>query len=198
MRYADVWPKYAGYWNEMVINPSRVAEFTTEAEVAIKNKLTYQQISSATKSRVPWPMIAVIHRRESNASFNTYLGNGQSLTRRTTIVPKGRGPFTNHLPDMNAFVMGGIDAIQIEGWDDVFDWRLEKQLYYCMLFNGAGYEMRGIPSPYVWGGTNVQKPGKYVADGVFNATVMDTQPGCAPMLQMISKLDSSVIFTRET
>jgi lysozyme family protein len=191
MRYADIWPKYAGYWDKMVINPP-IQEFTTGAQFAVDHKDTYQALES--KTGVPWAMLACIHRRESNADFSTYLGNGQLLSRITTLVPKGRGPFTG--PD--AFINGGVDAIDAEGWGTITDWRLEKQLYYMMLFNGPGYELRGLPSPYIWGHTNIQRPGKYVADGVFNSSVMDTQPGCAPLLQTIAKLDPTVTFTRET
>lgn len=191
MRYADIWPRYAGYWDRMVINPSRVSEFTTEASFAIAHKVTYALLEQ--KTGVPWAMIACLHRRESDADFNTYLGNGQSLSHVTTLVPRGRGPFTGS----SAFVDGGVDAIKIEGWGAIEDWRLEKQLYYMMLFNGAGYEMHGIPSPYIWGATNIQRPGKYVRDGVFDPHVMDPQPGCAPLLKRISELDPSVTFVRE-
>lgn len=192
MRYADIWPKYAKYWDTMVINPTRLREFTLEAQFAIAHKEIYQTITGATG--VPWQMIATIHRREGDANFNTYLGNGQSLARSTTEVPRHRGPFTGP----NAFVNGGVDAIKQEGWGSISDWVLEKQLYYEMLFNGPGYEMRGLPSPYVWGGTNIQRPGKFIADHDFDGHEMDPQPGCAPLMSMISKLDPTVTYTRET
>ena len=191
MRYADIWPRYAKYWDEMKINPGRVQEFTNEAQFAINHKATYQELEA--KTGVPWAMLAVIHRRESNADFNTYLGNGQSLARRTTIVPIGRGPFTGP----TAFFDGGIDAIKAEGWGCITDWRVEKQLYYSLLFNGIGTEPNH-PSSYIWGGTNIQVPGKWVRDHVFDPSVMDPQPGCAPLLWTIAKLDPSVTFTRET
>jgi lysozyme family protein len=191
MRYADIWPRYAKYWDTMKINPGRVKEFTDAAQFAINHKVTYQVIEQ--KKSVPWPMIACIHRRESNANFGTYLGNGQSLARRTTEVPAGRGPFTGP----NAFIDGCVDAIDVEGWGSISDWRLEKQLYYMLLFNGVGKEPT-IPSSYVWGGTNIQKPGKWIRDHVWSSTVIDPQPGCAPLLRTIAKLDPSVTFTRES
>lgn len=192
MQYAEMWPKYAAWWDAMTINASRLTEFTAEAKFAVDNKSRYEPIANITE--VPWPMIACIHRRESNADFNCYLGNGQPLDEETTIVPRGRGPFTGP----NAFFDGACDAIAQMKWNKIIDWRLEKQFYYCELFNGAGYYLHGIPSPYIWGGTNIQEPGKYVADGAFNPVVMDSQPGCAPLLQEIAKLDPSVVFTRET
>lgn len=192
MRYASKWPKYAAWWDRMTIDPLRLAGFQRDARVAIEHKEQYQAIEA--KSGVHWYHIAVLHRRESDADFNTYLGNGQPLAHRTTIVPKGRGPFTGP----NAFIDGAIDALKMDGLTAVQDWRLEKILYYCELFNGAGYDARGLPSPYIWGGTDIQRPGKYVRDGVFDASVMDPQPGCAPLLLTISKLDPTVVFTRET
>ena len=193
MRYADLWPIYAKYWDRMEIKPSRVAQFNEEAEFAIDHKEIYQQISDGSQSKVPWEMIACLHRRESDANFNTYLGNGQALSHVTTIVPKGRGPFTGP----NAFVDGGLDAIRQEGWGSVVDWRLEKMLYYMLLFNGVGTEPH-IPSSYIWGGTNIQKPGKWIEDHVYNPYVWDPQPGCAPLILTIINLDPSVPITRET
>ena len=185
MRYSAVWPAYAKQWDAMVINPSRIGEFAKLAKFAVDHKAAYQEVEKATG--VPWSMVAVIHRREGDADFNTYLGNGQSLHQRTTIVPRGRGPFPN-------FLVGAIDALKIDGLTKVQDWRLEKQLFYLTSFNGWGY---GTNSPYIWGGTNQQKRGKYVRDRVYNPFVWDTQPGCAPLLAIIAKLDPSVIFTRE-
>lgn len=189
MRYGSKWPTYAEQWDAMVINPARVAEMTRYAQFAISHKAEYLEIEKATG--VTWPHVAVLHRRESDSDFNTYLGNGEPLNRVTRLVPKGRGPFSS-------FLAGAIDAFGVDGLDKVIDWRLEKILYYCEIFNGLGYEGKGLPSPYIWGGTNQQRPGKYVSDGVFDPNVMDTQPGCAPILAMIAKLDPSVKFVRET
>ena len=191
MRYAAKWPKYADEWDRMVINPGRVAEFVFEARFAINHKATYQE--AADKTGLPWPMIAVLHRRESDANFDTYLGNGQSLKHKTTEVPANRGPFLGP----NAFIDGCIDAIKQEGWATISDWRLEKILFYCESFNGGGYDTHGIPSPYLFGDTNIQVPGKFVRDHVFDPHVVDPQPGCAPLLQQIAKLDPTVISCDE-
>lgn len=185
MRYAETWPLYRDWWDRMAIKPERMAEFNNIASFAISHKVTYLQIEQATG--LPWTMVAVIHRRESDANFNTYLGNGQSLARRTTEVPAGRGPF-------RSFLEGAVDAVKVEGWGSIKDWRLEKMLYYTMLFNGTGY---GANSPYVWGGTNIQKRGKYIRDHVYNPLAWDPQPGTAPIFWMLAKLDSTVKFTRE-
>lgn len=188
MRYSKKWPTYREQWDSMTINPSRQKEFDRLARFAMEYRPHYITIEG--NSGVPWAMIACLHRRESDADFTTYLGNGDRLDRKTVHVPRGRGPF-------NSFEEGAADALRLDGLTAVQDWRLEKVLYYCEIFNGAGYDAHGIPSPYLWGGTNIQRPGKYVADGVWSKTAMDTQPGCCPMLKTIMKLDPSVKFERE-
>lgn len=173
----------------MTINSGRAAEFTRYAERLIANKSRYVAIEKRTG--VPWWLIAVLHMRESDANFKTYLGNGEPLSRKTRLVPRGRGPFTS-------FEDGAVDALRIDGLSSVKDWRLEKALYYCEIFNGAGYHNKGLPSPYVWGGSNQQRAGKYVADNRFSRSAWDSQPGCAPILATMAKLDPTIQFTRET
>lgn len=189
MRYGEKWPQYAQQWNKMKPNASRVLEFQRDADFAVLNKDKYAEIEQG--AGVPWWLVALLHRRESDADFKTYLGNGEPLDRKTRIVPKGRGPFAS-------FFAGALDALHIDGLDAIKDWRLEKALYYCELFNGVGYSNRGLPSPYIWGGTNIQKPGKYIADGKWNGRAIDTQPGCAPILQAIMERDASVKPVRES
>jgi len=188
MLYGRKWHEYADQWDRMMIKRDRVKEFNKIAEYALAHRGIYTAIEGRTG--VPWPMIAILHRRESDADFNTYLGNGQPLNRKTTIVPKGRGPFSS-------FEEGAIDALQYDKLTSVKDWRLEKILFYCEAFNGAGYNNRGLPSPYVWGGTNIQQPGKYVSDGRWNGKTWDSQPGCAPILKTIMMMDLNIEFKRE-
>lgn len=192
MLYSAKWPEYARQWDSMEPLANRDAEFTRDAQVAIANKAIYEQITANTD--VPWPLIAVIHRREGNADFSTYLGNGQPLAKRTTIVPIGRGPFKGD----DAFVRGAIDALTIQGMTKVIDWRLEKMLFWEEKFNGEGYHNRGLPSPYIFGGTTIQQPGKFIRDHVFDPRITDPQPGCAPILKKIAELDKSVVYVRET
>jgi lysozyme family protein len=198
MRYSAIWPLYAKWWDAMVIKPARMTEFTNEATFSVIHKETYIEIQEATPHKVPWPMIAVIHWREATEDkaghprFDTYLGNGQSLARRTTEVPANRGPF----PGPHGFFNGALDALRVDDLLNVIDWRLEKMLFHITGFNGWGYGIH--PSPYIWGGTSVQVRGKYTSDRHYDATVWDTQPGCAPLLAMIAKLDASVKFVRET
>ena len=189
MRYGLKWPVYRDEWDRMEIRPSRVGEFTRLAQFALNHKDIYEDIEKRTG--VPWWLVAVLHRRESDADFRTYLGNGDPLNRPTRHVPRGRGPF-------DSFADGAVDALKLDGLTNVKDWRLEKALYECEIFNGTGYNNRGLPSPYIWGGSNIQKRGKYIGDGEWDGDAWDIQPGCAPIIQMIAKLDPSVTLERET
>src|SRR4051812_28350724 len=99
----------------MAIKPARQAEFAHLAAQLVANKTRYQEVEKWTG--VPWYMVAVLHMRESDADFNTYLGNGDPLHHVTTHVPRGRGPF-------KTFVAGAIDALKFDGLTTVHDWRL--------------------------------------------------------------------------
>lgn len=203
MRYRNKWPQYAKQINTMSIIPSRRSEFEQFARYAIAHKNIYLEIEQG--SNVPWPATAVTHKRESDAQdkqgnplFTSYLGNGQSLSRVTTIEPPGRGPFSDH-DGHSAFYWGALDAYHIDGLDKVVPpWPIEKILFWEETFNGQGYHNMGIPSPYIWGGTSIQVRGKYVRDRVFDANEWDTQLGVAGMLWMLGHLDTSIDFTRES
>lgn len=133
----------------------------------------YDPVEKATG--VPWYVIAAIDMREENFSHSSYLGNGQPLNKVTTIVPKGRGPFAS-------WYEGAIDSLRLDGLDKTGHWDIVTALIELELYNGLGYKKRGLPSPYVWAGTTIQVAGKYVADGKFDSSAYDNQPGCAGLL----------------
>lgn len=213
MRYRDKWPEYAKQCDTMAIKPERVAEFERMARYAIANKGIYQQVEAALVSHFPWYGVAAMHKRESDAQdthgnplFTSYLGNGQPLWIETTIVPERRGPFITKADALGnpqkciaAFVAGAIDALMLDKIDRVVPpWPLEKLLFEEEILNGTGYDGRGLPSPYIFGGTTIQRPGKYIRDHVFDDAVMDPQLGVAGMFWMIAHLDTAVKFSRET
>lgn len=190
-KFDAVKAEYGRLWSSMTINPGRVASFKKIANRLMKGMPRYRNVEAATG--VPAVMIAILHLRESDADFDTYLGNGQSLFNkkdptgkgRTTIVPKGRGPFRN-------FEEGAVDALAIDGLSAIKNWSIEMMLFKAEAFNGFGYRGKGIRSPYLWGGTNHQQKGKYVRDKVFDPSVMDTQPGAAAILYQLFAADPSL------
>lgn len=180
--------EYETDWANLTIRPSRLDDANTVARRAINGKTTYQQIQQRTG--VPWHFIALCHYRESNFDFDTYLGNGQSLHRVTTIVPKGRGPF-------DSFVEGAVDALRIQDFVGASDWSIARTLFRLEAFNGFGYHGKGVNSPYLYGGSTLYGPtearaGKFVRDHVFDPNVVDPQLGTAVVLHAMMTLDPSI------
>ncbi|KAI93539.1 peptidoglycan-binding protein [Rhodomicrobium udaipurense JA643] len=164
---------YINLFKSATILPDRRAAVRAVVARLVKGRARYEALQQETG--IPWWFIAILHEREGACDFGTYLGNGQSLKRKTTIVPKGRGPFST-------FEEGALDALRIKGWLGINDWTLPTVLHRCETFNGWGYLGKGINSPYVWGSTSHQQRGKYVRDGVFDRTVWDVQVGTAAMI----------------
>lgn len=192
--YGAMWPIYAKYWDRMDVNDNRENEVLAACKKLINSKHRYMTVESLTN--VPWDMVAVLHMRESSANFQRQLGQGDPLGTVSVHEPKGMGPYLT-------FEESAADIMRQKGYDKIIDWRLEKKLYYCENWNGWGYWMfRGnMPSPFLWGATNIQKIGKYVADGVWDSTVWDSQIGCAALLKGIMALngpiEGPIYFKRE-
>jgi lysozyme family protein len=187
---------YAALWASMVF--TRTVEIEREAAKLIGYRDRYETVSNATRVPVIW--IAVIHNRESNARFDTYLGNGQALDKVTTIVPKGRGPWEG----ATAWHDGAVDAMHLLGLEKVADqpggWSIERALYQAELWNGFGPRNHGVNTGYLWAGTNQYgppsaAPGKYVADGRWDDRYIDRQIGAAPLMRAMAKIAPDLALT---
>jgi lysozyme family protein/peptidoglycan hydrolase-like protein with peptidoglycan-binding domain len=183
--FEELKPEYAGFWRSMQVRPERTGEVDRIARTLLGHKPRYEEVARTTG--VPWSVIAVLHQRESDADFRTYLGNGEPLNRKTRIVPAGRGPF----PTWEA---GAIDALQYDALDKVREWTPERACYEIEKFNGFGYRGKHVNSPYLWSYSNIYSSGKYVSDGQFSPSAVDQQCGAMPVLKRIMELDASVRF----
>ena len=171
---------YENLWAKAVILPGHDAALAQIVHRLASNKARYQTVEKATG--VPWWWIAIVHEREGSANFTTYLGDGEPLNHKTTMTPKGRGPFLG--PD--AWENGAIDALKFMNLTQVTDWILARALYEWERYNGFGYVPHSINSPYVWAWTNLYTTGKFQESprgSWFNAHLKDPQPGCAAMLK---------------
>jgi lysozyme family protein len=141
-------------------------------------KSRYQAVSKLTG--VPWEVIAVIHEREASGRWDTYLGNGQLLSKKTTVVPKGRGPFAT-------WEEGAVDALvnAPPKTANNKDWTIGSTLTALEKYNGLGYADMGVPSPYIWAGTDQYVKGKYIADHKYDPNHVDEQLGCAGLLKFL-------------
>ena len=173
--------EYTRRWNSALVS----AQATAVVAVAIKNKARYLAVSKITK--VPWQVIACIHRMECNASFQRHLHCGDPLTARTVHVPKGR-PVKGNPPF--TWEESAIDALGYDGATRITDWSIERTLHFLEAFNGWGYRTGAgqatTParcSPYLWSGTNQYIKGKYVSDGKFDPNAVSKQIGCVAILK---------------
>jgi len=155
-------------------------------------KTRYQTVSA--KTGVPWFVIAVIHEREASQDWAGSLAQGDSWNRVSVHVPAGRGPF-------RSWEDAAVDALMncpphAARWTD---WSAGGTLTLLEQYNGLGYASRGVPSPYIWAGTDQYRCGKYVRDGVYDSAVIDRQLGCASLLKAMMALDPTITFaTSET
>lgn len=185
---------YGKLWRAMSITPSRDATVTRAAKSIIAGKDKYLRVEA--KTGVPWFFVGCLHSLESARNFKTHLHNGDPLTAKTKRVPAGR-PLTGKAP--YNWEVSAIDALTMKGLQDIRRWSIERLLYEAERYNGFGYTNRGVNSPYVWAASTQYDKGKYVKDGVFNATAVSQQIGVAPLLAKLSALDTSVkIFFEPT
>ncbi|UQD69201.1 peptidoglycan-binding protein [Bradyrhizobium japonicum] len=169
---------------------TRETEFMRPAKVAIANKGRYLAIARAAgMPDIAWVFIAVSHYRESSQDFSRSLAQGDPWNRVSTHVPAGRGPF-------NSFEDAAVDALVkcAPYASRLKDWSIGGTLTNLERFNGIGYAARGVPSAYVWSGTDQYHSGKFVADGVYDPNKVDAQLGVAGLIMVMMELDPSITF----
>lgn len=175
-------------WAAMTVNANAVSMLDAIARRLVAAKARYKTVEA--KTGVPWFVIAVIHEREASQSWNTQLAQGDPLNRVSTHVPRGQGPYTG--PD--AWERAAIIALEDTGGPKWGDWTPSGTMTFLEKYNGLGYANMGKPSPYVWAKTNQYVRGKYIADGKYSGTAVDTQPGCAALITRMKLLDPSITF----
>lgn len=171
-------------------SPSLAQKALKRAEELLAHKERY--FAACRRSGIPALWYLVINERESGSDFGTYLGNGQSLHRVTTLVPAGRGPWAT-------WEDGAIDATTYDhvGRPGPEGWTWAWFLYRCEAWNGFGPRLHGKHTGYLWSGSNIydaepEGGGKYVADGVWDASAHDAQLGCYPLARAVLQLDPSM------
>lgn len=167
---------------------TRGPEFTPVAKRLFAAKARYKTVEALTG--VPWFFIACAHQRESSQNFDRSLAQGDPWNARSVHVPAGRGPFKSwEEAAVDALVACAPYAAKNT------DWSAGGTMTMLERYNGLGYANKGIPSPYVWSGTDQYVKGKYVADGKFDANTVDKQLGCAGLILALMQLDPTITFT---
>ena len=150
-------------------------------------KTRYETV--AARTTVPWFVIAVIHQREASQSWAANLAQGDAWNAVSIHIPKGQGPFSS-------WEEAAINALErcapyAARWTD---WTIGGALTLLEQYNGLGYAQRGVPSPYLWAGSDQYKSGKFIADGHYDPHVIDHQLGCAGLLARMAFADKSIKF----
>lgn len=194
--YAELRPEYESWVAHVVPLASRKDEIDHVARRLTQPTALARlgRVFDATK--IPAVVQATIGERECGFDFTKNWGQGDPLTRPTTHVPRGRPPLGAAPNDRFpvSWEFAAIDAFTVCDQLNVISvptWSLPYSCFKWEFYNGGGYRAHGCRTPYVVGGTNLQQPGKYVADGVWDSSHMDTQLGCLPVaLRMIELVPS--------
>lgn len=180
---------YAAAWREMIIKPDILPQANTVADKIISFKDRYMPLEIATN--VPWYFIGLVHMRESNCDFDTHLHNGDPLFERGHFRRTIHEPVKRPIADPQngvtyTFEESALDALHYE-FGTVSEWSIEQIAYFLEKYNGFGYRMRGIASPYLWAGSNQYVKGKFVEDGAahWRPEVVDKQLGAMVVLKCI-------------
>jgi lysozyme family protein len=172
-------------WQVCKVYPSLFHTLDLVSHRLTAAKSRYQAVEE--KTGVPWSVIAVIHERESSQSWAASLAQGDPWNRASIHEPAHRGPFASwEEAAMDALVICPPHAAK---WDD---WTIGGALTLLEEYNGLGYAVHGMPSPYVWASTDQYSHGKYIADGHFDPNAIDHQMGCAALLMRMSLIDASI------
>jgi lysozyme family protein len=202
----------ASRWSKMHISAARMQAFhaTGLRLCAPDTKARFQGVTDRLVELklqpVPWWFIAVVSEREygpdkhGNMQWDKQLGQGDALALKSHNVPAGMGPYLYHpgdvTPGFDAWTRCCVDVLENSApfaakWTD---WSVGGTLTLFEEYNGLGYAARGVPSAYVWSGTDQYVSGKYVRDHIYRANVKDVQEGCAPILAMMMAIDPSIQF----
>lgn len=151
-------------------------EKAVEHDVALVLHGKDQYLVSQNDTGVLWWIIGGMHFKEASCDFAAILHNGQRgiigadamrHNRKSTIVPKGVGPF----PSWRAAT---IDAVKGSRWEKIRKGShdIGEVLYAAERFNGTGYLSgagKDETSPYLWARSSINDDfGKYTHDHEFD------------------------------
>lgn len=171
-------PEYLGMWASMKMREERDAECVRACQHLQQFRDRYDVI--AREFGMPWQVVAVLDQMESGGGCHAHLHNGDPLISRTRNVPAGRP--VNGKPPFT-WEESARDALQYDKVRSIEKWDVPRTLWFLEQYNGWGYRMRGVPSAYLWAGSNQYLKGRFVQDGVWNSESVSKQIGCAPLLR---------------
>lgn len=186
--FAALAGEYATLLAQMQIRPERAREVDEVMTRLLAFQAAGRYAAVSAKTGVPEVWMAASFEREAGSNFALSPAQGDRWDRCSIHVPRNRGPFSSWAAAAeDAYHLDGLDRVGAENWT----WA--RALFEGELFNGFGYrDFHHMHSPYLWGATNIQQPGKYVADGRFDPDAMDEQIGMAPIMVRMVELRPSL------
>lgn len=188
-------PWYRRMFKACEIDPGKETQVTNALKLIEKGLPQYREVANRLKATYPEEfsyILGAIHFKEASCNFKGVLHNGEKIVgtnKKTTIVPKGRGPFAT-------WSDAAVDAIGIESsrWKNLLNGSRDigDILHALERYNGTGYITgagKAENSPYLWACSNINDDkGKYVSDGKFdpNASTQSTA-GAALILKEFYK-----------
>jgi lysozyme family protein len=179
--YADLESEYQAWYDACETRPEHAVNVAYYVRKLTQGRPQYELVSRDVGD-IPWAFIGVIHGMECGFNFSGHLHNGDPLTARTVRVPAGR-PVTGSPPF--TWAQSARDALVYKGFHEVTDWSVPRMLYLLEKYNGFGYRMRNLPTPYLWSFSNLYSKGKFVRDGEYDPNAISKQCGAALMLKAV-------------
>jgi lysozyme family protein len=177
--------------NFAACTPQPAGIASAPAALLARNQARYESVAQKFANQIPWFAIGLIHLMEADASFGCHLHNGDPLSRRTVNEPAGRPPgqppFTWEDSAWDALRYDRWHLVPAERWADV-----AGLLYQLEAYNGWGYRARHVRTPYLWSQSNLEQPGKFTGDGVFNPHATSGQVGAAVVLKALVTTGAAV------
>jgi lysozyme family protein len=182
LSFEQLEPNYNSLWTTCVIRPERAGEVAWHRKKLVQYRARYEAV--AARTGVPWWFIGVVHALEGSFNFNGHLHNGDPLSARTILVPKGR-PLKWNPP--NDWESSAVDALTMKGFNEQVDWSIARALYRWESYNGFGYYGKNINSPYLWSFSNHYTKGKFTVDHKYDANFVSKQCGAGVILRALQE-----------
>lgn len=179
--------EYSQLMSVMAVRPECKQQIDKAAVKLLSLKTRFDPVYK--QNGVPIVFMSTSFEREASSNFEKNPAQGWPWRSMSRIIPHN-GPF----PSWQA---AAIEAYHLNGLDKVGrdNWTWELFCFYGEMFNGFGYrDFHRMHTPYLWGGTNIQTRGKYIADGKFDPDHMDEQIGIVPVARRMIEIDPTVAF----
>jgi lysozyme family protein len=184
--------EYELLFNSCVINPNSASIIESTTSKIANARQRYESVS--TPLGVPWYFTGIVHFLEGGGKFDRHLHNGDPLTAKTKNVPANRPPGN---PTFE-WETSATDALTYQGLNKWKDWSVAGMLYQFERYNGFGYRVKGIHSPYLWSFSNHYVKGKFVKDGLYDPEAVSKQIGAAVLLRRLSERQLAVMGELDT